>query len=243
MPPRVSAFRRLSAAAVAAGALVVGLPATASAHVTVRPDTDVPGAFAKLTFRVPTESDTAGTTGLRVRLPDDAPFAFVSVRPRPGWTVEVTREQLPEPVEAGDYTLDEVVTAVTWTATGGVRIGPGEFDEFEISVGPLPGEPGTYAFPTEQTYDDGEVVAWDELPPEDDGAEEPEHPAPTIEVAEPDDTGDAGDAHDTASTDEARETDDAEDGVARALGAGGLLAGVAGVGVAAASRRRSRDHG
>ena len=44
-------------------------------------------------------------------------------------------------MEVDGFTLDEIVTAVTWTAEEGVQIGPDEFDEFAISVGPLP-EPG-----------------------------------------------------------------------------------------------------
>jgi Domain of unkown function (DUF1775) len=101
-----------------AGALGLALPAPASAHVTVRADDAAPGAWSKLTFRVPNESDTAGTVGLTVNVPTDTPFAFVGVKPHVGWDVEVTRESLDEPVEAGSYTLDEVVTAITWTAQG-----------------------------------------------------------------------------------------------------------------------------
>src|SRR5919106_5350513 len=75
----------------------------------------------------------------------------------------LARERLPEPIDVGGFTLDEVVTAVTWTAEEGVQIGPDQFDEFAISVGPLP-EPGDYPLPAEQIYSDGEVVAWADGP-------------------------------------------------------------------------------
>ena len=66
---------------------------------------------------------------------------------------------------------------MTWTADPGTRIGPGEFADFPLSLGPLP-EVDRLVLPAVQTYDDGEVVAWDQ-PPAADGAE-PERPAPAV---------------------------------------------------------------
>src|SRR5690606_12270320 len=116
------------------------------------------------------------TVGLRVELPRETPFRSIRVQPQPGWTAELTRERLPEPMEVDGFTLDEIVTAVTWTADEGVQIGPDEFDEFAISVGPLP-EPGDYPLPAEQIYSDGEVVEWADKPDAD-------LPAPVLTVVE-----------------------------------------------------------
>lgn len=239
---RQHTFVRAGSAALAATALALALPAIASAHVTIRPDSDAAGSWSKITVRVPNESDTAGTVKVQLDLPADAPFASVRVQPRPGWTAVVAREPLPEQVTLGDLTLDEAVTSVTWTADPGVRIGPDEFDEFAVSVGPLP-EPGTYLFPATQTYDDGTVVAWSE-PPAD---EEPEHPAPSIEVVEA--TGeDAHGSHghdpeagdDTGAAADADQGDAGSDSLARGVAAGGVVIGAAGVGFGAAALRRSR---
>ena len=81
-------------------------------------------------------------------------------------------------------TITKAVRTVTWTAGKGTRIGPGEYQEFSISAGPLPAA-GPILFPTEQVYSDGTVVAWDEPTPA--SGPEPEHPAPAFEItaAEP----------------------------------------------------------
>ena len=195
-----------------AGALGLAPPATASAHVTVRADDAAPGAWSRLTFRVPNESDTAGTVGLTVNFPTDTPFAFVSVKPHVGWDVEVARDSLDQPVEAGSYTLDEVVTAITWTAQGDTMIAPGQFDQFEVSVGPLPEEERTVEFPADQLYSDGAVVSWSE-------------PAPTSsDQVEP----------------QAAATSGGDDTAARVLAGVALVVGGAWLGVAAASFRRRR---
>lgn len=239
--------RTLARVGLAAGGAVtlgVVLAATAAAHVTIRPDVDTAGSYAKITVRVPNESDTAGTVQVRIELPADTPIPSVRVQPHAGWTTELTTTQFPEPVQVGDRTLEEAVTAVTWTADPGVRIGPGEFDEFAISVGPLP-EAGTYFLPATQTYDDGEVVAWAEETVE--GQEEPEHPAPVLEVVEA--TGDDGHGGAPAAENVSDEGGgeaaaassaggDNGDDLARGVGIGGLVVGAAGLGVGAAALRR-----
>ena len=176
---RASRWRRtftlisLTAVSLLAGAGV------ASAHVTVNPSEAAVGGFTKLTFRVPNESPTAGTVAVTVDLPADHPFAYVSVKQVPGWSVVPTTSTLPAPVTEGDLTIKEAVTSVTWTADPGTMIGPGEFAEFDISAGPVP-DTETLVFPATQTYNDGEVVQWNEPTPG--SGEEPEHPAPTLTV-------------------------------------------------------------
>ena len=166
-------------AVVTAAAVLVLLPATtASAHVRVSADSTAAGGYAELTFRVPNESETAGTTGLRVQLPTEAPFTAVRTQPVPGWTATVERSALPEPVVVDGTTITEAPTAVTWTAQPGIKIGRDEYQEFSISVGRLPEERTELLLPAAQTYSDGSVVDWDEAAPAD-GAE-PEHPAPTL---------------------------------------------------------------
>ena len=154
---------------------------TAAAHVAVEPSTATAGDEAvTLTFRVPNESETAGTVAVTVTLPADHPFAFASVGQVPGWTVSPTKQALPTPVTEGDLTIKDAVTSVTWTAQPGNRIGPGEFTEFKISAGPVP-DVASLEFPTTQTYDDGTVVEWNEPTPASGG--EPEHPSPRLIVA------------------------------------------------------------
>jgi len=68
----------------------------------------------------------------------------------------------------------------TWKwARPGSAIGPSQYQEFEISAGPLPA-PGELVLPVTQTYSDGKVVSWAQ--PARAGQPEPEHPAPAFEV-------------------------------------------------------------
>lgn len=164
--------------ALTLGATLLVAPATASAHVTVQPPESEAGNFAKLAFRTPNERDDAGTVKLEVNFPTDAPFAFFNVRAVPGWRSTVERQTLEKPLEVFGRTINEVVSKVTWE---GGPIPPGGFEEFEVSVGPLPDRPGELVFKALQTYSSGEVVRWIELR-EPGATEDPEHPAPVLRV-------------------------------------------------------------
>jgi hypothetical protein len=163
----------------------------------------------------------------------------------PGWTAKALLTTLPKPVKVGDITLTKAVTSITWTATAGQGIRPGEFQEFEISAGPLPTAVNSFVLPATQYYSDGETVRWDQPIPV--GGKEPEYPAPSLSLApasDPD-SADATEATDDrqhaaiASAHDHPSTTSSTDWLARVLGAGGLLVGLAGAGVALWSRRRA----
>lgn len=81
----------------------VGFAMPAAAHVRVSATTDaVQGGYGVLTFRLPTESDSASTTQLRVTLPDDHPFFMANTQPKLGWTVTVTKKDLSTPQTDND---------------------------------------------------------------------------------------------------------------------------------------------
>jgi uncharacterized protein YcnI len=173
---------RLASALAAALAAVVLTAIPAAAHVTVSSPDATPGGFGKLVVRVPTESDTSSTTKVEVQFPADTPFAFVSTKPHPGWTVASTDRKLAKPITAEGFTLTKAVATVTWTAADpAAGIAPGQFDEFELSLGTFPSDVDAVSFPTTQTYSDGTVVVWDQ--PAVKGQDEPEHPMPTLELA------------------------------------------------------------
>lgn len=218
----------------------------ASAHVTISSSDATPGGSGTLAFRVPTESDTAGTVSLSVDLPADTPFRSVRAGYLPGWTVTVERTALPEPVEIDGFTLTEAVSRVTWTAdaatTAAGGIGADQFGQFQLRVGPFPEEGGTFVFPATQTYSDGEVVAWAD--PVVDGAAEPEHPAPTITVGDVAGEGDHDDDHSAATEEsEGAGESDGSDTAARVLGIVGIGLGAAGLvgGTLAGRRRKDQD--
>jgi periplasmic copper chaperone A len=193
--------------ALACATTALAAPAIAQAHVTLRPDEAPAGGFARLDVRVPNERDDASTTKVEVKFPPG--FEEVSIEPVPGWTAKVTKSK-----------STEQVSTITWTGTGPQgRISPGEFRDFGLSVG-LPDEPGkSLTFKALQTYSSGEVVRWIGVPDSDE-------PAPQVKLTSP--------ARADTSDDTGAPTWLAV--VALVLGAGGLLAGAAGL---TAARRRT----
>jgi uncharacterized protein YcnI len=193
--------RALTTAGLALAAF--GLAAfPAAAHVTVQPGTATQGGFATLTFKVPNERDDAGTTKLEVEFPEDQPVASVSYQPKPGWDVAVEKADLDEPLTVHGEEVTERVAKVTWTAEDGTRIAPGEFDNFPISVGPLP-EADQMVFKALQTYEGGEIVRWIEEAAAG-STEEPEKPAPVLKLTPESATTTAPAAADAAKIDEVR---------------------------------------
>jgi uncharacterized protein YcnI len=223
-----------AAAALAAGTLLaLSLPLAASAHVTVTPDAAAPGSYALVTVKVPNESDTATTNRVEIFLPKDTPFTSVRFVPVPGWSAELVRETLPEPVTVGESEITEAVTSVVWTAQPGSEIAEGSLQLFPLSLGPVP-DVGSLLLPADQGYSDGTVVSWNEE------GDDAEHPAPVLFVNDApvdhhggDDTDDA----EPAATDDATTDAPTTDVLARVLAIGGLVVGVLGLVVGFTARR------
>jgi uncharacterized protein YcnI len=174
-----SLLKRSATVAAAVAVLTLALATPASAHVTVNPNTATQGGYAKVTFRVPNETDNTDTTKLEVNLPTTTPFASVSVKPLPGWTAVAEKSTLATPVTVHDQQITEAVSKITWTAAAGSAIKPGQFQEFDVSLGPLP-EVNQVVFKALQTYSDGTIVRWIDEPTTD--GSELEHPAPVLTV-------------------------------------------------------------
>jgi uncharacterized protein len=237
---------RIAASGVLAASAVVVLSAPAFAHVSVQPEgVAAKGGYATIDFKVPNERDDASTTRLEVNFPTDHPLASVMPQPLDGWDVKVTRAKLDKPIELHGKKIDEAVSKVTWTATG-KGIQAGFFQKFPLSVGQLPEDTDELVFKAIQTYDNKEVVRW--IEPQEDGAEEPENPAPVLALAAASEEGHHGSAGAEKASDEekaehgeteAASSSDSSDTLARVLGALGILVGVAGVafGVLAGRRR------
>ena len=216
---------RLLLPLLAAAAALALVPA-AAAHVTVNPNAVPSDSFSRFAVRVPTERDDADTTKVTLQLPEG--LFFVSFQPKPGWTRTVTTEKLDPPVEVFGDMVSERISSVTWE---GGKIAPGEFDEFGLSA-KVPDAPGTeLVFPAVQTYSGGEVVRWI-------GAADADEPAPRVMLeaatAEPA-------AAPVATSEAAGEGEEEDDSdwvayVALVLGAGGLVAGLAALGLGLARR-------
>jgi len=208
-------------AVTAAAVLGFGLPA--SAHVTVNPSSATQGGYAKLTFRVPNEKDTASTNKLEVYLPDDAPIPSVSVKPVAGWTAQVQKKTLDTPLTDDDGAqITEVVSEIVWTASPGAEIAPGQFQEFDVSAGPLPSV-DQIIFKALQYYSDGDVVHWIDEPT---AGAELEHPAPIVKLS-------------PAAAAPASNDADGGNGAALGLGIAGVVLGVAGLALGLLAWRRA----
>lgn len=174
----------LRAAIVAALTLsaALGFASPALAHVEVSGVDANQGGEGVLTFRVPTESDTASTTELLVTLPDATPILSVATQPKPGWTATVTKKNLPSPQKDDDgNVITQYASQIDWKANNPqAAIPPNDFDMFSISAGPLPKQ-ASLTLPALQTYSDGHTVNWNETAAA--GQPEPDHPAPVLTLA------------------------------------------------------------
>jgi periplasmic copper chaperone A len=215
---------RAGVIAAAAAAVVLAVAGPAAAHVTVNPGTATQGAWTKVTFRVPTESDTLSTTKVEVNLPTDSPIASVSLKPVPGWTAATVMSKLATPVTTDDGTLTEAITKITWTASGDAAIKPGQFQEFDVSLGPLPAK-DQVVFKALQTYSDGSVVRWIDEPATD--GTSPEHPAPVLTLTAAGAAASGAPVPAAAAAPESADGGSGAGGGSSAWGVAGLVAGLA----------------
>ena len=128
----------------------------------------------------------------------------------------------PKPGWKRTVTTVNRTTAVAWE---GGKIAPGEFDEFALRA-TAPAEQQILGFPATQTYSNGEVVAWT-------GAADSETPEPRVTLTE------ALEAADPATTSTTPVRGRGRDALTLVLAIAGLAAGLAGIGIALAARRRT----
>ncbi|MEU4493481.1 DUF1775 domain-containing protein [Streptomyces sp. NPDC023998] len=155
--PLRAATRRTAFAATAALATVLAVAGPAAAHVEV--NASDPRALAKnvtLTLTSEAESDTAGIAKLQIVLPAGITPDAVSLKEAPaGWKLTPSK---------GGYTV------------GGKALATGTDAVHSITVTQLP-DAKSLAFKTIETYGDGKIDRWIELPG---GGAEPENPAPVL---------------------------------------------------------------
>lgn len=140
---------------VIAGLLVFVSGGNISAHVVVQPSQVVAAERTTFAVSVPNEHDTP-VVAVRLIIPE----GLSSVRPfvKPGWNVEV--------IKSGDDE-DAPATEIIWTSTGG-EVPVDLKDEFLFSA-KAPSDPGELQWKAYETYADGMVVSWDQVPSETEG--------------------------------------------------------------------------
>lgn len=223
--------------ALPAAAAVVFLTAgVASAHVTISPGEGAAGSYGVFTASVGHGCDGSPTTTITIQLPEQL-LAITPTR-NPLWDVEKVMEDLPEPItDTHGNEITERVSQVVYTAKNPLPDGYRDAFELQFQVPDVAGE--TMVFPVIQTCEKGET-AWVEVAEE--GAEEPEHPAPMVVVTAAEEEG--GHDADTAAEEVSDETEaeapaaaetDSDDGGSNTLGIIGLIAGLLGLGAGAAA--------
>lgn len=210
----------LPAAVVGFSALAVG---PALAHVGISPSEGAAGSYTVATLSVPHGCDGSATTEITVKIPE----AINSVTPtrNANWDVVKNVVELAEPIEdAHGNEITERVDTVVYTAR--TPLPDGYRDAFELSfqVPDVAGE--TLSFPTVQKCEKGQTD-WVEVA--EDGAAEPDRPAPLFAVVEG--SGDGHGASDDGHAAEAEETeaDDDDDVASQGLALTGLGVGALGL--------------
>ncbi|MFF7649418.1 DUF1775 domain-containing protein [Streptomyces sp. NPDC007983] len=151
--------RRLGAVSAAAIAATIAFAGPASAHAEVTASNAQ--ALAKdvvLTFTGEAESESAGFTEVRVVLPEGIAPGDVTLDEAPkGWKMKPTKD---------GYTIS------------GPKLAVGTNAVHKVKVRQLP-DAKSLAFKTIETYSDGKVSRWIELPGD---GPEPEEPAPVLDL-------------------------------------------------------------
>jgi uncharacterized protein YcnI len=259
VPARQSRYHRrghrgpLGRRAVAVAAVTLSglaLASTASAHVTVSPTSLPQGATAELSFKVPNEESNANTVELQLQIPTAYPIAQVLAKPVPGWTITVRTVKLTTPLTTDDGTFTSAVDEIDWT---GGSIQPGQYQDFQISVDPLPSDTTQLVFKAVQTYSNGDVVRWIDLTTSSDS--DPAHPAPVLTLTPASASSSSGSASaaanptgsSTPATASASTATASSSGSGDALGVAGLVLGaigaIAGVGALLTVRKSRAGNG
>lgn len=169
---------RLGAIPLSLGAVVLGVAAPASAHVSITASTTAAGAFTVLTVSVPHGCDGSATTEVTIQIPEE--ISTVTPTRNAMWDVEKQTEELDPPVTDDDGNeITERVATVTYTAK--TPLPDGYRDAFELSLQLPDAEGTTLVFPTIQTCEKGEA-AWIEVPEAGQSEDDLELPAPSVTI-------------------------------------------------------------
>ena len=157
----VRVVRRLVMLVAVTAVVVFGWAAPGLAHVEVAADKPQAGATdVTLTFTAESESSSAGIVSLQVVLPEGIAPADVSLVSGPsGWSLEPTNDGF---------------------RVGGTALAVRKDAEVRVRVAQLPSTSQTLTFKTLQTYSDGRVDRWIDIPTA--SVPNPDMPAPVLRV-------------------------------------------------------------
>ncbi len=211
--------RRLTRAALLAGAALLVGAAPAAAHIQVRPAEAAPGDPVLWTVLVPNERDLA-TTNVELAIPKGViPFSY---EPLPGWTRTLTKNP------------NQSVRSIVWSG----NLKPSEVLVTQF-LATTPDQAGPISWKAIQTYSDGQKVRWIGGP----GSEEPASVTQISASAPRQNAGGEGDDSSAAAAsapDDAGDDGGSGDGLAVAALIVGGLGLVTGIAALVLGRRRAR---
>ena len=145
-----------------AGLIASALLATpAWAHVALEYQVAPAGSRYKASFQIGHGCGNSPTRQVTVEIP--AGVRGAQPMPKPGWTIEMRREKLPQPSTQHGRSVTEDVTRISWTARSREdALDSAHYDEF-VLVAQLPQQPGPLYWPVRQLCDDGRLD-WVEVP-------------------------------------------------------------------------------
>ena len=175
-PPSLGRRALLLALAVT---LTLGLmAATAAAHVEIDPESAEGGTTTQVVFSPLNEESDAGTVKVLVQFPRDYPIASAVAQADAIWTPTVKTRKLGKAILGPDGKTKTAVDHIIWE--GGPSPTQGSFDLPAFTIGPLPTNAKRLYFKILQTYANGHVDKWIQLPAR--GAPDPEFGAPVLKI-------------------------------------------------------------
>ena len=135
--------------------------AGAQAHVTLEYPVATAGQGYKATFKIGHGCGASPTRVVEIGIP--AGVRGAKPMPKPGWTLDVTREKLAQPYSSHGRSVTEDTTRIRWTAkTEADMLPSGHYDEF-VLVATLPQQAGQLYWPVRQLCPQGQLD-WTEVP-------------------------------------------------------------------------------
>lgn len=160
-------------------ALFCAISLPAAAHVTLEYQVANAGSYYKGTFKVGHGCGTSPVKQIVVTIP--AGVQGAKPMPKAGWTLEVTRTKLAQPVLDHGKTVTEDVSRISWTAkTPADYLQNDWYDEFVLQAR-LPSKAGMLYWPVSQICEEGKVD-WVEVPKPGQKMSDFKNPAAALEL-------------------------------------------------------------
>lgn len=171
---------------ICAAGILCATALPAAAHIVLEYQVANAGSYYKATFKVGHGCGTSPIKQIIVTVP--AGVQGAKPMPKSGWTMDIVREKLAQPVMDHGRTVTEDVARITWTAkTPADYLQNDLYDEFALQA-KLPGKAGTLYWPVSQVCESGRTD-WVETPKAGQKMSDLKSPAAVLEIMPTDGSG------------------------------------------------------